>query len=43
MESTEEDLSPIIVAIDDMQRRVLELRSEFNSGLFQPQLINLAN
>ncbi|XP_035712502.1 dedicator of cytokinesis protein 9 isoform X5 [Folsomia candida] len=32
VESTEEDLSPIIVAIDDMQRRVLELRSEFNSG-----------
>lgn len=29
--SKEEDLSPIIVAIDDMQRRLLELRSELNS------------
>jgi len=29
--SEEEDLSPIIVAIDDMQRRVTELRSERNS------------
>jgi hypothetical protein len=31
VESTEEDLSPIIVAIDDMERRVFELRSEFQS------------
>jgi len=31
VESVEEDLSPIIVAIDDMQRRVLELRSELQS------------
>lgn len=29
--STEEDLSPIIVAIDDMQRRVIELKSELPS------------
>jgi len=29
--SEEEDLSPIVVAIDDMQRRVTELRSERNS------------
>jgi hypothetical protein len=31
VESAEEDLSPIIVAIDDMQRRVTELKSEFDS------------
>ena len=29
--SEEQDLSPIVVAIDDMQRRVAELRSELHS------------
>ncbi|CAG7817944.1 unnamed protein product [Allacma fusca] len=31
IESEEQDLSPIVVAIDDMQRRVAELRSELHS------------
>lgn len=31
IEAVEEDLSPIVVAIDDMQRRVNELRSELHS------------
>lgn len=31
VDSTEENLSPIVVAIDDMQRRVTELRSETHS------------
>lgn len=31
IDAAEEDLSPIVVAIDDMQRRVNELRSEFHS------------
>ena len=30
-QSEEQDLSPIVVAIDDMQRRVAELRSELHS------------